>query len=126
MSSSQLQFISLSISLLLLDLYAISLIFKQFDFISYSLQRNSHLEKFENFFGESFSGNGQRNSYNLLDTKSEGKQSMLLRPLTILGNTDFKTISGGVDEITMARSINDNAVVFGDLKLPQNNINVPC
>ncbi|THG01569.1 hypothetical protein TEA_023304 [Camellia sinensis var. sinensis] len=97
MSSSQLKFISFS--LLLLDLYAISLSFKQFNFISYSLQRNSN-----------FSGKGQRNSHNLLDTKSEGKQSMLLRRLTILGNTGFKTTSGGVDEITMARSINDNAV----------------
>ncbi|KAK3028160.1 hypothetical protein RJ639_038684 [Escallonia herrerae] len=67
--------------------------------------------------------------------QGESKQSMLTG-LTILGDTSFKTTSGGVDdedstvsldhvldEITMTRGINDSTVVLGSLKLPQSNIN---
>nr|AFK43815.1 unknown [Medicago truncatula] len=60
--------------------------------------------------------------------------------LTILGNTSFKTTSGGINdenstislgctsnhvlnEIPVSRGINDSAVVLSGLKLPQSNVN---
>uniref|UniRef100_A0A6N2M3C2 Uncharacterized protein n=1 Tax=Salix viminalis TaxID=40686 RepID=A0A6N2M3C2_SALVM len=75
----------------------------------------------------------------LLHTKGEGKECVLTG-LAILGDTSFKTTSGGIndenstvslgsssnhvlDKVTMSRGINDSAVVLGGLKLPQGNIN---
>jgi len=75
----------------------------------------------------------------LSDTKGVGKQSVLTS-LTILGDTGFKftstsgndengAISLGstsnhvLDEITMARGVNDGDVVPGSFKLPQGDIN---
>jgi hypothetical protein len=64
----------------------------------------------------------------------------MLTGLAILGDTNLKTISGGVndkdnivtlggtsdhvlDEVTVSRGINDGSIVLGGLKLPQSNIN---
>ena len=75
----------------------------------------------------------------LPDTKGEGEEGVLTG-LAILGNTGLKTTSGGIDdengtiglggsgdhvldEITMARSVDDSAVVLGGLELPKRNVN---